>query len=95
MDWSFFVLAILVIFILSKRDINNIDLVIRTLFIVVIFAILDEYLQTYIEGRWSMVSDILIDFWGGAFGVLTFKFVSKIAYGKEEKVIKEKEVDIG
>lgn len=39
---EFFILAILVISVLSKENINNKDLVIRTLFIVVMFAILKE-----------------------------------------------------
>lgn len=92
---EFFVLAILAIFVLSKEKINSKDLIIRTLFIVIMFAILDEYLQGYIPGRGSSVSDVLIDFWGGCFGVLTFKFANRIIYAKEEKIIKEKEVEIG
>lgn len=91
---EFFVLAILVIFVLSRGNTNNKDIVIRTLFIVVMFAVLDEYLQGYIPGRGSSVSDVLIDFWGGVFGVLTFKFVSKITCEREERIIKEKEIKI-
>lgn len=81
---EFFVLAILVIFALSKYNINNTDLVIRTLFIVVMFAILDEYLQSYIPGRGSSVSDVLIDFFGGGFGVLIFKLFNEI-FSKKNK----------
>lgn len=92
---EFFVLAILVIFVLSKESINNKDLIIRTLFIVVMAALLDEYLQNYIPGRGSSVSDVLIDFWGGVFGVLIFKGVCKIFCNKKEEIIKEKEVEIG
>lgn len=91
---EFFVLAILVIFIFSKGKIDNVDLVIRTLFIVVMCAVLDEYLQSYIPGRGSLVSDVLIDFWGGCFGVLVFKVFSKLIY-KEKKAIKEKELKVG
>ncbi len=75
---EFFVLSILVIIIFSKGRINNVDLVIRTLFIVVMCAILDEYLQSYIPGRGSLISDVLIDFWGGCFGVLVFKVFNKL-----------------
>lgn len=92
---EFFVLAILVIFVLSKEKINSKDLIIRTLFIVVMFAIFDEYLQSYIPGRGSSVSDVLIDFWGGFFGVLLFKLISKVACKKERKILKEKEIKIG
>lgn len=92
---EFFVLSILVFFALSKDNINNKDLIIRTLFIVVMAAILDEYLQSYIPGRGSSVSDVLIDFWGGVFGVLVSKLVSKITCITEEKIGKEKEVEIG
>ena len=91
---EFFVLAILVIFVLAKGNINNTDLVIRTLFIVVMVAVLDEYLQSYVIGRWSSVSDVLIDFWGGVFGILVFKAIGKIGYRKKEK-IKEKEIKLG
>lgn len=91
---EFFVLAILVIFILSKGNINNKDLIVRTLFIVVMAALLDEYLQGYIPGRGSSVSDVLIDFWGGVFGVLIFKGVSKIFCKTEEKTIREKDLEI-
>lgn len=92
---EFFVLSILVFFALSKDNINNKDLIIRTLFIVVMAAILDEYLQSYIPGRGSSVSDVLIDFWGGVLGVLVSKLVSKITCITEEKIGKEKEVEIG
>lgn len=41
---EFFILAILVIYALSKENVNNKDLIIRILFIVVMLAISDEYL---------------------------------------------------
>lgn len=91
---EFFVLSILVIFIFSRGKINNVDLVIRTLFIVVMCAVLDEYLQGYIPGRGSLVSDVLIDFWGGCFGILVFKGLSKLK-GKEKKEVKQKRLKVG
>lgn len=86
---EFFALSILVMFVLYREKISNMDLIIRTLFIVVICAVLDEYLQSFIPGRASSVSDVLIDFWGGIFGVLVFRFVNKIGF-KREKIVKVK-----
>lgn len=95
---EFFILSILIIFILSEKNIDRNYLIIKTLFIVLIVAILDEYLQAYIPGRGSTVSDILIDFIGGIFGIIVFKFINNIIYGHKidrKNKDKEKKLEIG
>lgn len=49
---------------------------IYTLFIVLLFATLDEYIQSFV-GRTSSVRDVLLDFTGGIIGISSVLFLSK------------------
>ncbi len=49
---------------------------IYTLFIVLLFATLDEYIQSFV-GRTSSVRDVLLDFTGGIIGNGSFLFLSR------------------
>lgn len=45
------------------------DVIIYTLFVVLLYAVGDEFHQLYVEGRTGRVEDIIIDFIGGSIGV--------------------------
>lgn len=51
------------------------DAVIYILFTCLFYAVTDEFHQSFIPGRTSMVSDILVDFSGAIIGLLIFYFV--------------------
>lgn len=51
------------------------DAVIYILFTCLFYAVTDEFHQSFIPGRTSMVSDILVDFCGAIIGLLIFYFV--------------------
>lgn len=52
----------------SKKKTKASDLFVYSLLPTLIIAILDEYLQKFI-GRGSLVSDVMIDGWGGVTGI--------------------------
>lgn len=55
---------------------------IYALFIVLLFATMDEYIQSFV-GRTSSVRDVLLDFMGGMIGVTVVIFLSKLGRRKE------------
>lgn len=68
--FEFLVLALIVFSALKSFNIKNRECIIYTLFIVLLYAVIDEYRQLYIPGRNSSVRDIVIDFIGGIVGVI-------------------------
>ena len=69
---EYFVLAILLgitFFSYNKRSFNG---MIYILFIVLFYAVSDEFHQLYVQGRNSSVLDIIIDFVGGLIGTIIF-----------------------
>ena len=64
----------------QKVKSSKMDVVVYSLFCVVLIALADEYLQRQI-GRGSLVSDVWIDFWGGLFGVTAFLSLRYFKYG--------------
>lgn len=48
------------------------DAIIYILFIVLFYAVTDEYHQLFIDGRNSKITDVLIDFTGGIIGMIMF-----------------------
>lgn len=73
--FEFLVLALLIFLTLKYFNIKNMDCIIYTLFIVLLYAVIDEYRQLYIPGRNSSVRDIVIDFIGGIVGVIILQFI--------------------
>ncbi len=73
--FEFLVLALIVFSALKSFNIKNRECIIYTLFIVLLYAVIDEYRQLYIPGRTSSVRDIVIDFIGGIGGVIILQFI--------------------
>lgn len=73
--FEFLVLALLIFSALKSFNIKNRECIIYTLFIVLLYAVMDEYRQLYIPGRTSSVRDIVIDFIGGIVGVIILQFI--------------------
>lgn len=68
--FEFAILAIVLSFSFGMLNINKKDLIIYTLFIVLLAAVFDEFFQLYIPDRTSSVIDVLIDFVGGILGTI-------------------------
>jgi VanZ family protein len=60
-----------VIFSLNKK---GKDAVIYILFICMFYSVTDEFHQSFVPGRTSMVSDVLVDFCGALIGLAIFYF---------------------
>ena len=73
--FEFLVLALLIFLTLKSFNIKSRECIIYTLFIVLLYAVIDEYRQLYILGRNSSVRDIVIDFIGGTVGVIISQFI--------------------
>ena len=73
--FEFLVLSLIIFLTLKSFDIKNRECIIYTLFIVLLYAVIDEYRQLYIPGRNSSVRDIVIDFIGGIVGVVILQFI--------------------
>lgn len=73
--FEFLVLALLIFLTLKSFNIKSRECIIYTLFIVLLYAVIDEYRQLYILGRNSSVRDIVIDFIGGIVGVIILQFI--------------------
>ena len=53
------------------------------LFFLLLFPVLDEFIQKYIPGRTSNIFDIMLDFSGGVFGMLIFNINAKMHKKRE------------
>ena len=73
--FEFSILAILVYCLLSYFNLKNREVIIYTLFIVLLYAVIDEFRQLYIPQRGSNVKDVVIDFVGGVGGVMISQLV--------------------
>ena len=73
--FEFLVLALIIFLTLKYFNIKNRECIIYTVFIVLLYAVIDEYRQLYIPGRTSSVRDIVIDFIGGIVGVVILQFI--------------------
>lgn len=61
--------------ILAIKSINGVTFksVLLVVFFGILFAVMDEYLQSFISGRMSSGFDVLADFFGIALGALIFR----------------------
>lgn len=71
----YMVLAILVSEALFQCNKKGKDAIIYILFICLFYAVTDEFHQSFVPGRTSLVSDVLIDFAGALIGLAIFYFV--------------------
>jgi VanZ family protein len=84
--FEYIVLAVLISSAFFSYNKKRKDAVIYILFIALFYAVTDEFHQSFVPGRGSLVSDVLIDFSGAVIGVCIFYLVVKIMNRK--KVIK-------
>ena len=83
----YMVLALLVSGALFTYNKKGKDAIIYILFICLFYSVSDEFHQSFIPGRTSLVSDILVDFSGALIGLLIFylfyyKVFKRSSYGK-------------
>ena len=76
--FEFGILAIILFKSFSFFVLNKKNIIIYSLFLVLICAVGDEFFQLYIPGRNSSVKDIVIDFIGGIIGILIVNIVFRI-----------------
>ena len=84
--FMYMILAFLVssvLFIFNKR---GKDAIVYILFICLFYAVTDEFHQSFVSGRTSLVSDVLIDF-GGALIGLTFFYLAYYKIYAEKKIL--------
>lgn len=86
--FMYMILSVLVssiFFVFNKRGMGAI---IYILFICLFYAVTDEFHQSFVSGRTSLVSDVLIDFGGALIGLVFFYLVYYKIYSRW--VIKKK-----
>lgn len=76
--FEFFILAMISVIVFKNLKINSINSIIYSLFIVLLWAVFDEYHQIGVPGRNSRVTDVIIDFCGGTMGVMLVSIVYSI-----------------
>lgn len=70
--FMYMILAFLVGSILFVFNKKGTDAIIYILFICLFYAVTDEFHQSFVQGRGSLVSDVLIDFGGALIGLIFF-----------------------
>lgn len=68
--FEFLIFAILLYWFLNSFKLKDREVIIYTLFIILLYAVMDEFRQLYIPQRGSSVRDVVIDFVGGILGVI-------------------------
>lgn len=80
--FEYLVLAILVTTLLNSFGLKGNNSIIYIMFICLLYAVLDEFHQSFVPGRTSLVSDVLIDFIGSMIGIIIYSplvnFTSKL-----------------
>lgn len=74
---EYLILALLLYWTFSYYPLSFMNRMIYSLFIVLLCAVLDEYLQSFVA-RTSSVSDVLLDFMGGSLGIITVVLIKLI-----------------
>jgi VanZ family protein len=75
----YFVLGLLVMVALQSHEkVGNKGLLVRAVLICGLYAMSDEYHQTYIAGRSGQWSDVLIDTSGALLGCFKYLWISKL-----------------
>ena len=78
--FEYMVLAIILIIIFKLFSFRKSTLCTTTLFLIILIGTLDEFYQSFIPGRSSLVSDVLIDTLGGVLAVILYLFLAEIRY---------------
>ena len=82
-------LVLSILFFLFIYSFNKIKILLCYLYSMVfsvIYAILDEYHQSFVDGRGSEIRDILIDTCGALFGIIIIYFI--YTFNKKRRIIK-------
>lgn len=87
--FEYLILAILVANAYFLHNIKGRNAIVYILFIVLFYAVTDEYHQIYVKGRGSSVEDVLIDFIGGIIGLILFYIWYYLKRGKGSLVTKK------
>lgn len=91
---EFLILAILLGLVFKSFGMSVKNSIVYILFVVLLYAVTDEYHQIFVEGRDSRVFDIIVDFIGGCIGTIIFcilcffRSAIKKAIHKKDKVKK-------
>ena len=78
--FEYMVLAVILIIIFKLFSFRKSTLCTTTLFLIILIGTLDEFYQSFIPGRSSLVSDVLIDTLGGVLAVILYLFIAEIRY---------------
>lgn len=86
--FEFFLLGLVLCFTFRYFKVDDMNILIYTLFIVLFVAVTDEFFQLFIVDRTSSVIDVFIDFCGGILANVLF-FAFSQARGKHYKKTKD------
>lgn len=70
--FEYFVLAVIVSIVLSSFGLKGRRAIIYIMFLCLFYAVTDEFHQQLVAGRTSLVSDVLIDFFGSLLGIFAY-----------------------
>ena len=87
----YFVLAIFILIYYHKKDIPILNKIIYTIFLCFLFALLDEYHQTFVAGRYGQMLDVFIDMIGSILAIILWFFIEKILKNSKKRQISTKE----
>lgn len=73
--FEFFILALILCLTFNVFELKLRNIIIYSLFLVLLSANCDEFFQMFVSGRTSTVTDVLIDFCGGIIACITFTIV--------------------
>lgn len=85
--FEFFILAILFCNAFFTWGVKGSKPIIYILFIVLFYAVIDEFHQIYVVGRGSSIKDVLIDFVGGIIGIVLY-YIFYYSIGKIKKKVR-------
>ena len=81
---AFFILACLVLHALNKLGFKNFKAIMTAFLICVLYAMLDEYHQTFVPGRSGEVRDVFIDSAGALTGIVVYSLIGKFNSKKNQ-----------
>ena len=85
-------LGLLIMLLFSTYNFKENKMLLYTLLIGLIYAITDEFHQSFIPGRSAQISDVLLDSAGVLFGSLIVLLVIKNIHNKNNKAFEKQEV---
>lgn len=84
---SYFMLALCYIYFFIKNEIHKTYRIYPILLFILLTALLDESIQSLIDGRTSSLYDVGFDFLGGMLAIICFKIIN-LMYNRHVKKIK-------